>query len=335
MTAIAESRSTTVSSIAVPRTALSVTKLGEHLGARVDGVRLSADLDAATVEAVRSVIATHKAVIFTGQHHLDDDAQYAFASVLGSPTKAHPTVLSRGEDLLPLEGAANSWHTDVTFVDRIPKISVLRSIQRPSYGGATMWASTVAAYAALPVPLRALADRLRAVHSNDYDYAEHLTVGDSSDPEYRAEFGKTIYRTEHPVVRVHPETGERALTLGHFVQSFTGFKTSETADLLRLFQARIERPDNTFRWNWNEGDVAIWDNRSTQHYGVADFGDQYRRVNRVTLAGDIPVGVHRDRSTIITGDASDYSVVETPRPLIGWEPASNASIRGYADLPAN
>jgi taurine dioxygenase len=335
MTAVAESPSTITSSTAVAPTRLSVTKLGEHLGARVDGVHLSGDLDAGTVEAIRTVIATHKAVIFTGQQHLDDDAQYAFASLLGSPTKAHPTVLSRGEDLLPLEGAANSWHTDVTFVDRIPKISVLRSIKRPSYGGATMWASTVSAYASLPLPLRALADQLRAVHSNDYDYAEHLTVGDSSDPEYRAEFSKTIYQTEHPVVRVHPETGERALTLGHFVQSFTGFKTSETADLLRLFQTRIERPDNTFRWNWNDGDVAIWDNRSTQHYGVADFGNQYRRVNRVTLAGDIPVGVHHDRSAIIAGDASNYSVVETPRPLVDWEPASSASIRGYAVRPAN
>jgi taurine dioxygenase len=330
MTALAESRSTSDNSTAVRPPVLSVTKLGEHLGARVDGLRLSADLDAATIEAIRTVIATHKAVIFTGQQHLNDDAQYAFASRLGTPTKAHPTVLSRGEDLLPLEGAANSWHTDVTFVDRIPKISVLRAIERPSYGGATMWASTVAAYAALPLPLRALADQLRAVHSNDYDYAEHLTVGDSSDAEYRAEFGRTIFQTDHPVVRVHPETGERALTLGHFVQSFIGLKTSETADILRLLQARIERPDNTFRWNWNEGDVAIWDNRSTQHYGVADFGNQYRRVNRVTLAGDIPVGVNSDRSRVIAGDAADYSVVETPRPLVGWEPASAASIRGYA-----
>ncbi|MBA4022051.1 MAG: TauD/TfdA family dioxygenase [Gordonia sp.] len=329
MTALAESPVVTPDSPSRPADLLTVTKLGEHLGARVDGVRLSADLDAETVEAIRAVIATHKAVIFTGQQHLDDDAQYAFAALLGTPTKAHPTVLSRGEDLLPLEGAANSWHTDVTFVDRIPKISVLRPTVRPSYGGATMWASTVAAYAALPLPLRALADQLRAVHSNDYDYAEHLTVGDSSDAAYRAEFSKTVFRTEHPVVRVHPETGERALTLGHFVQSFSGFKTSETADLLRLLQARIERPDNTFRWNWNDGDVAIWDNRSTQHYGVADFGKQFRRVNRVTLAGDVPVGVDRVRSTSLEGDASGYSIVETPRSLVGWEPASDASVTGF------
>ena len=329
MTALVETPATASTRSALPT--LTVTKLGEHLGARVDGIRLSGDLDDATVQAIRTVIATHKAVIFTGQHHLDDTVQYEFASLLGTPTKAHPTVLSRGEDLLPLEGAANSWHTDVSFVDRIPKISVLRATVRPTYGGATMWASTVAAYANLPRPMRALVDQLRTVHTNDYDYAEHLTVGDSSDPAYREEFVKTVFETEHPAVRVHPETGERALTLGHFVKSFSGFKTSETADLLRLLQARIERPDNTFRWNWNAGDVAIWDNRSTQHYGVADFGDQFRRVNRVTLAGDIPVGVDRDRSTIITGDATGYSVVETPRPLVAWAPASRASIRGFAD----
>lgn len=331
MTALVErpAASSAPQSIRRPSEVLTVTKLGEHLGARVDGVRLSGDLDAETVEAIRSVIATHKAVVFTGQQHLDDESQYEFASLLGTPTKAHPTVLSRGEDLLPLEGAANSWHTDVTFVDRIPKISVLRPTVRPSYGGATMWASTVAAYAALPLPLRALADQLRAVHTNDYDYAEHLTVGDSSDPAYREEFVKTVFRTEHPVVRVHPETGERALTLGHFVQAFTGLKTSESADLLRILQARVERPDNTFRWNWNDGDVAIWDNRSTQHYGVADFGNQFRRVNRVTLAGDVPVGVNRDESTSLEGDASHYSVIENPQPLRGWEPASAASVQGF------
>ncbi|MBJ7290518.1 TauD/TfdA family dioxygenase [Williamsia sp.] len=310
-------------------TPFRVTKLGHNLGARIDGLHIDADLDDTTVAAIARVVAVHKAVIITGQHHIDDDAQYAFGQRLGVPTKAHPTVLSRGEDLLPLEGAANSWHTDVTFVDRIPKMSILRAVVQPEYGGATMWASTVAGYAALPEPLRVLADNLRAVHTNDYDYAEHLTVGDSSDPAYRAEFHKTIFRTEHPVVRVHPETGERALTLGHFVESFVGLKTSETADILRLLQARIERPDNTFRWNWNAGDIAIWDNRSTQHYGVADFGSAYRKVNRVTLAGDIPVGVDGRPSVSLNGDASGYSVVDTARRIPDFEPASERSVRDF------
>jgi len=309
---------------------VTLTKIGHHLGARIDGVRLSDDLDDETVEDIRRAVLTHKVVVITGQHHIDDDGQYAFASRLGIPTKAHPTVLSRGEDLLPLEGAANSWHTDVTFVDRVPKMSVLRAVVQPEYGGATMWASTVAAYAALPAPLRVLADALRAVHTNDYDYAEHLTVGDSSDPAYREEFVRTIFRTEHPVVRVHPETGERALTLGHFVSSFTGLKTSESVDILRLLQARIERPDNTVRWAWSPGDVAIWDNRATQHYGVADFGDAYRRVNRVTLAGDIPVGVDGRRSTVLAGDASHYSVVDDPQRVADFVPASDRSVSGFA-----
>lgn len=307
-----------------------LTKFGHHLGARIDGLHLSVDLDATTVEELRRAVLTHKVVVVTGQHHIDDDGQYAFASRLGIPTKAHPTVLSRGEDLLPLEGAANSWHTDVTFVDRVPKMSVLRAVVQPEYGGATMWASTVAAYAGLPEPLRVLADALRAVHTNDYDYAEHLTVGDSSDPAYREEFGRTEFRTEHPVVRVHPETGERALMLGHFVDAFVGLKTSESADVLRLLQARIERPDNTVRWAWSPGDIAIWDNRSTQHYGVADFGGAYRRVNRVTLAGDIPVGVDGRRSTVLAGDASHYSVIDDPQPVTDFVPASARSISGLA-----
>lgn len=311
MTAILEpSSAPTTTAFADPRVRL--TKIGHNLGARIDGLHLSGDLDDTTVADIRRAVLAHKVVVITGQHHVDDDVQYAFAGRLGIPTKAHPTVLSRGEDLLPLEGAANSWHTDVTFVDRIPKMSVLRAVVQPEYGGATMWASTVAAYAALPAPLRVLADALRAVHTNDYDYAEHLTVGDSTDPAYREEFVRTVFRTEHPVVRVHPETGERALTLGHFVSGFTGLKTSEATDILRLLQARIERPDNTVRWAWSPGDIAIWDNRSTQHYGVADFGGAYRRVNRVTLAGDIPVGVDGRRSVVLEGDASHYSVIDDP-----------------------
>ena len=112
--------------------------------------------------------------------------------------------------------AANSWHTDVTFVDRIPAISILRGVTIPAYGGSTNWANTVAAYDSLPAPLKALVDTLWAVHSNDYDYA--ADVGERRDRTWtpnsvfsREQFVSTEFETEHPVVRVHPETGERAL----------------------------------------------------------------------------------------------------------------------------
>jgi alpha-ketoglutarate-dependent taurine dioxygenase len=141
---------------------IDVVKLGANIGARIDGVRLSDDLDGQTVEAINSALLEHKVIFFRDQHDLDDDGQLAFANRLGTPTTAHPT-LSRGRSVLPIDSRfdkANSWHTDVTFVDRIPKASLLRAVSLPSYGGTTTWASTEAAYEQLPGPLRALAENL-------------------------------------------------------------------------------------------------------------------------------------------------------------------------------
>ncbi|MDN6438759.1 MAG: TauD/TfdA family dioxygenase [Corynebacterium nuruki] len=304
--------------VTAPRTA-TLTRLTHSIGARIDGIRLDGDLDSSTVEWLRTQLATHKVLIIPGQNHLTDESQYAFAGLLGTPTRAHPTVVSHGRDNLVLEGAANAWHTDVSFVDRIPKISVLRGVQLPAYGGATEWANTVAAYRRLPEPLRDLADRLWAVHTNDYDYAaaKDRDAVDSSGLSY-AEFTKVRFETEHPLVHVHPETGERSLLLGQFVSHITGLHPEESTDLVRLFQNRILKPDNTLRWHWSAGDVAVWDNLATQHYGVADFGGQTRKNHRVTLAGPVPVSVGGERSRILSGDASEYSVIDTPRPLVDY-----------------
>ncbi|MDN6387901.1 MAG: TauD/TfdA family dioxygenase [Corynebacterium sp.] len=127
-----------------------------------------------------------------------------------------------------------------------------------------------------------------------------------------------VFETEHPVVHVHPETGERSLLLGHFVKGFTGLKPREFQDLFSAFQDRITKEDNTFRWNWNDGDVVLWDNHATQHYGVKDFGDHHRKIRRVTLAGAVPTAVGGERSRIITGNATDFSVIAEPRPLVGY-----------------
>ncbi|MFD6893447.1 TauD/TfdA dioxygenase family protein [Rhodococcus sp. NPDC060086] len=300
-----------------------VTKLGENIGARIDGVRLSGDLSSETVEAIRYALAVNKAIVFRDQEHLDDEGQWTFAGLLGQQTQSHPTVHSKGKRLLPIEGAANSWHTDVSFVDRIPKASILRAVTIPPYGGATTWASTTAAYNQLPEALTSLVDNLWALHTNLYDYAEKLDAG-NTDPElaerklYQDEFRRNTYETIHPVVRVHPQTGERTLLLGHFVKEFVGLKSSETTALLQLLQARVTKLENTFRWAWSPGDVAIWDNRATQHYGIADFGDHTRRLHRITLAGDLPVGVDGTESRVVQGDASEYSVIETPSRLPGF-----------------
>lgn len=295
---------------------LRVVKLGAHIGARIEGVDLRAGVDAKTASAINSALLEHKVIFFRDQHGLDDDGQLAFAQTLGTPTTAHPTVTSRGDRFLPIDSRydkANSWHTDVTFVDRIPKASILRAITLPPYGGTTTWASTEAAYDRLPAPLRALAENLWAVHTNQYDYATLHDEPDASPTaeqrSYRDEFVSDYYETEHPVVRVHPETGKRVLLLGHFVKKFVGLGSTESATLMDLFQTRITKLEHTIRWNWQLGDVALWDNRATQHYAVADYDDQYRRLNRITLAGDIPVDIHGRQSRAVIGDASAYSAV--------------------------
>ncbi|MBF6210946.1 TauD/TfdA family dioxygenase [Nocardia puris] len=295
---------------------VTVTKLGARIGALIEGVRLGGELDADTVGTVRRALLEHKVIFFRGQDHLTEDGQYEFAQLLGTPTTPHPTVTSRGQKSLAIDseyGRANSWHSDVTFVDRIPKASILRAVTLPEYGGSTTWASTVAAYESLPEALKLLAENLRAVHTNVYDYtATHRDKARPKQNEYRAEFESTHYETEHPVVRVHPETGERTLLLGHFVKNFVGLSGNESHALFRLLQDRVTRLENTVRWNWQLGDVAIWDNRATQHYAVDDYDDKPRKLTRITLAGDVPVGVDGTPSTVLTGNAEHYSIVDEP-----------------------
>ena len=294
------------------RTGVQVVKLGARIGARIEGVRLGGDLDPGTVARIREALHTHRVIFFRGQDHLTEDGQCEFPELLGEPTTPHPTVTSAGAKSLAIDsrfGRSNSWHTDVTFVDRVPKASVLRAVSLPSYGGSTTWASTVAAYESLPEPLRRLAEGLRARHTNLYDYA--ATAEDRPDETvraYRREFEATYFEAEHPVVEVHPETGERALLLGGFVQRIVGVSRAESDALLRIFQDRVTRLEHTVRWDWALGDVAIWDNRATQHYAVDDYdGSERRTLTRITLAGAIPVGVDGVPSTVIAGDARHYS----------------------------
>lgn len=294
------------------RGGVRVMPLGGQIGARVEGVRLDGDLDESQVAAVRDALLRHKVVFFSGQHHLDDDAHIAFAERFGQLTTAHPTVNTGSSRVLRVTAnkgmAANSWHTDVTFVDRVPAISVLRAVTLPPYGGNTVWANTAAAYDDLPAPLRAFVDAAWAVHSNSYDYAQRDEEHEQPDANYtRDDFASTIFETRHPVVRVHPETGERSLVLGHFVKNFESFNSSESHELFHLLQNRITRLENTIRWRWEPGDVAMWDNRATQHYAVADFDEHPREMRRITVAGDVPVSVDGERSVVLRGDARAYS----------------------------
>lgn len=285
-----------------PEIQLDIHPIAGRIGAEIRGISLSAELDAATVDAIQAALVRHKVIFFRGQTHLDDQGQEAFAKLLGDPV-AHPTVPVREGTryLLQLDGAegqrANSWHTDVTFVDAYPKASILRNVVAPAAGGDTVWANTATAYNDLPGELRELADKLWAIHSNEYDYAGvRPNTPVEKLEEYRKVFTSTVYETEHPVVRVHPVSGERSLLLGHFVKRLKGLSQSDSAHLFAVLQGYVTRLENTVRWRWQPGDVAIWDNRSTQHYAVDDYDTQPRIVRRVTLAGDVPVGIDGQRS---------------------------------------
>lgn len=300
---------------------ITVRQVGAHIGAQIGGVTIGGDVPAAQIAEIKQALAAHQVIFFRDQH-VDDADQRAFASLLGTPTKPHPTVSGDGDAVLPIDSdhsKANSWHTDVTFVDRIPSASLLRAIELPPYGGTTVWANTTRAYAQLHPALKALVDRLWAVHSNLYDYAaEHdekrLGGVDVKETAYREEFRHLEFETEHPVVRVHPVTGERTLLLGHFVRHFVGLSGDDSRDLFRLLQRHVIRLDNTVRWNWRLGDLAIWDNQATQHYAVDDYDDQeHRRLHRITLAGEVPVSVDGVRSSIRKGDASHYSPIASLR----------------------
>ena len=286
--------------------AVGVTKLGSRIGARIDGVKLGGDLDPDTVDEIREALLAHKVIFFRGQDHLDDDQQLAFAGLLGTPV-AHPAaavLAPKGAPIItPIDserGRANRWHTDVTFAANYPAASILRAVSLPSYGGSTLWASTAAAYDELPEPLKWLVDNLWAVHTNRRDYVIPESLNEKQR-EFRQAFEKPDFQTEHPVVRVHPETGERTLLAGGFVRNFVGLDSYESTVLLELLQRRITLPENTIRWNWEPGDVAIWDNRATQHRAIDDYDDQPRLLHRVTLMGDVPVNVHGQRSRVVSG----------------------------------
>lgn len=324
-------------------TTVTVRKVNGRIGAVVEGVRLSGDLSDETVAQIRAAILANKVVFFRGQDHLDDDTQADFAARLGLLTTAHPLVGDQTSRVLTLSAnqgmAANSWHTDVTFVAQYPAFSVLRGVAIPEYGGNTVWANTATAYAGLPAPLKALVDNLWALHSNEYDYAnaferedeasystsggQGVQAGGESEAQRKARearlsaaggtasafdgnWNATQFETEHPVVRVHPETGERTLVLGHFLKKFLGLNNAESHALFNLLQTRVTRLENTVRWQWRTGDVAIWDNRATQHYAVADFDTQYREVRRITVNGDAPVSIDGSSSRQIKGDPSTY-----------------------------
>ncbi len=132
---------------------------------------------------------------------------------------------------------------------------------------------------------------------------------DEEQAAQRTQFTSIKYRTAHPVVRVHPLTGERGLFIGGFAQRIVGLSAGESRRILDLLQAYVTRPENILRWRWSERQLVLFDNRITQHYAIDNYDGQPRRLHRVTVAGDVPAGIEGKESYVIEGDASHYTPV--------------------------
>ncbi len=295
-------------------TGLTVEQLAGTIGAVIGGVDTGQELDDQVIAEIRQTLLAHRVVFFRDQD-LDYDRQVSFAQRFGPLTLGHPTIPSPEAQpfLEEIDSAtaapANRWHTDVTFCDRPPAFTFLHGVLMPDVGGDTIWANTVRAYKRLPKELRNLADSLRIVHTNTHDYSKPTSREEAADTvitAHRRTFVSTVFRSEHPAVRVHPETGEPSLVLGGFAESVVGFGPQASRDLIRILQEYVTLPEHTVRWRWRAGDLAIWDNRATQHVAVFDYGKARRRAERVTVAGPVPVGVDGRPSVALEGDASDY-----------------------------
>ncbi|MDF0523252.1 TauD/TfdA family dioxygenase [Bradyrhizobium yuanmingense] len=279
---------------------IEVVRRAARIGAEIRNIKVSGDLPDQIIAAIKRLLFEYKVIFFRDQSQLDDAEHERFAARLGKVVP-HPLASIKGTTKLELDSSrggsrADTWHADATFLDAYFKILVLRSVLIPQFGGDTIWSNTVAAYLDLPPPLQGLADQLWAIHSNAFDHAGMARAREVDRKHYQEVYTKTIFEAEHPVVRVHPETGERALVLGCWAQRFIDIPKYDGQRLFDLFQSHIAAPENTTRWSWKQGDVVIWDNRVTHHYAVNDYDDQRRIVRRFAVDFDVPISVDGRRS---------------------------------------
>lgn len=289
---------------------LTVTPLTGTVGAVVEGVDLAEGPSPVAVDEIIRAVARHGVLLFRGQH-LDPEAQLAFSLQLGPATLGHPNTSSGGDldpRVLDMQAAkANHWHSDVSFVDRPPHLSLLAQVSTPAFGGDTAWASAVAAYETLPASLQRLADELDVVHANTFDYG---TLARTAEERAQLDevFATNRFETVHPLVRIVAETGARSLFLGGFATRIEGVDGVQSKALIELFQTHITRVEHTVRWHWSDGDVALWDNRVVQHTLVDDLPTyEGRHLRRITTAGELVEGVDGRRSRSILGDSSRWA----------------------------
>jgi taurine dioxygenase len=293
---------------------LDVAPLAGYAGAEISGVDLRDTLEPGVVAEIRDALHKYK-VIFFREQQIGHAEQIAFARRFGTVTPAHPheeNPPAGFPEILPIDSRRyeaqlgrkrtsydSSWHTDVTALVNPPAGSILRADILPPYAGDTAWTNLVAAYENLPRELREFADTLDAKHS----FERRATAGGQRERKV-AEANLVAY---HPVVRVHPVTGERALFVSpgftRGPREIRGLRPEQSERILALLWEEATRPEYTVRFRWAPGSVAFWDNRATAHLAIADAGHlgHDRVLYRVTLEGDVPKGVDGRESELVSG----------------------------------
>ena len=293
---------------------IDVTPLTLHIGAEISGVDLSQPLTPEITADIRAAFLKWKVVFFRDQN-LTHAQHVTMARAFGEPTIGHavfghvegyPEVYSVAKNRTAnqfrdqkMVTTWTGWHADITAAVNPPMASILRGVTIPPYGGDTLWTNLAAAYDGLSETMRGIVDNLRGIHV--FGSNEGVKTTDSYD--------KTLERrrlvSEHPLVTVHSETGERVLYVSPtYVRSIAGMRPRESQKILEMLWEHSVRPEYTLRFKWNEGDLAFWDNRSTVHLAPTDIfeSDEDRQLYRITLVGETPVGVDGRPSVSLEGD---------------------------------
>lgn len=278
-----------------PYERFGVRPLGPTIGAEIDGVDLGGPIDDDLHGEIRRALLEWKVLFFRDQD-ITRAQQRAFAERWGdlerhpfyafvNPGQTDVDVVTLAKDATA-PGVENEWHADITWHATPSFGAVLRAVEVPEVGGDTLWADAGAAYDGLGEAVRERIGHLTAVH--DWRFSFGLAM----PPEAVEELSPQFPAVEHPVVRVHPETGRRTLFVNPvFTQHIVGLDEDESeAMLTRLFR-QITRAEYQCRFRWTPGAVAFWDNRATQHYASSDYFPQRRVMDRISIVGDRPVGV--------------------------------------------
>lgn len=279
---------------------MQVEQLSCNIGAELFGVNLAEAIhDAGLFAEIRVQLLKHR-VLFLRDQDISRAEHVAFARRFGE-LEDHPVIGSHPDHPglvqvyknpdSPVDRYENSWHTDATWREAPPMGCVLRCVECPPVGGDTMWANMVVAYERLPDDVKAKLEGLRARHSIE------ATFGAAMPIEKRLALKAQYPDAEHPVVRTHPETGEKVLFVNGFTTHFSNYHTAARVrygqdfsqgapELLRYLISQASIPEYQVRWRWKPNSIAIWDNRSTQHYAVMDYPACHRKMERAGIIGE-------------------------------------------------